>query len=168
MPGGQKLDLSLRADDELAEVDLTRRTATYSYKDGDAFVFLDAEDYTPWTLDPDVVGAAAITYLEGYLWDPNDAKDAFRKAAEIAHAAGRLVALTLSDAFCVDRWRNELLALARTGTVDVLLANESELKSLYMTADFDGEEGDARLARRARHWIGDVRIVDSPGSRATT
>lgn len=65
VPGGQKLDLSLRADDELAEVDLTRRTATYSYKDGDAFVFLDAEDYTPWTLDPDVVGDMAGFLTEG-------------------------------------------------------------------------------------------------------
>jgi elongation factor P len=65
VPGGQKLDLSLRADDDLAEVDLTRRAATYSYKDGDAFVFLDAEDYTPWTLDPDVVGDMAGFLTEG-------------------------------------------------------------------------------------------------------
>ena len=63
--------------------------------------------------------AAAITYLEGYLWDPPHAKEAFRKAAKIAHGAGRKVALTLSDAFCVDRYRDEFLNLMRTGAVDL-------------------------------------------------
>ena len=71
---------------------------------------------------------AAITYLEGYLWDPPHAKEAFRKAAKIAHDAGRKVALTLSDAFCVDRYRDEFLDLIRTGTVDLVFANESELQ----------------------------------------
>ena len=80
---------------------------------------------------------AAITYLEGYLWDPPQAKEAFRKAAQIAHGADRMVALTLSDAFCVDRYRDEFLNLMRTGAVDLIFANESELKSLYQTADFD-------------------------------
>ena len=70
----------------------------------------------------------AITYLEGYLWDPPHAKEAFRKAAKIAHDAGRKVALTLSDAFCVDRYRAEFLDLITTGTVDLVFANESELK----------------------------------------
>ncbi len=83
------------------------------------------------------VAAAKVTYLEGYLWDPQNAKDAFLKAAKIAHQAKRTVALTLSDAFCVDRYRNEFRALVVNGTVDLLFANESELKSLYQTADFD-------------------------------
>ncbi|MEM8812543.1 MAG: adenosine kinase [Pseudomonadota bacterium] len=88
-------------------------------------------------IDPDVVGAASITYLEGYLWDPPAAKVAFRKAAEIAHGAGRRVALTLSDSFCVDRFREEFLELIRTGAVDILFANEHELRALYQTSDLD-------------------------------
>ena len=88
-------------------------------------------------VDAELVAAAAITYLEGYLWDPAHAKDAFRKAAAAAHDEGRKVALTLSDAFCVDRYRAEFLELVRGRTVDMLFANEAELKSLYQTADFD-------------------------------
>jgi sugar/nucleoside kinase (ribokinase family) len=83
------------------------------------------------------IAAAKVTYLEGYLWDPQNAKDAFLKAAKVAHGAQRTVALTLSDSFCVDRYRNEFRALVVNGTVDLLFANESELKSLYQTADFD-------------------------------
>src|SRR3546814_8707513 len=64
VPGGSKYDLSLGGDDELKEVELTRRQATFSYKDGDAFVFMDDEDFTPYTLDADVVGDAA-----GYISD---------------------------------------------------------------------------------------------------
>lgn len=85
----------------------------------------------PADVDADLVAASAITYLEGYLWDPPAAKDAFRKAAHIAHAAGRRVALTLSDAFCVDRWRSDFTDLLRSGTVNLLFANEHELKALY-------------------------------------
>jgi sugar/nucleoside kinase (ribokinase family) len=85
----------------------------------------------------DEIAAAKVTYLEGYLWDPQNAKDAFVKAARIAHQAKRTVALTLSDPFCVDRYRDEFRALVVNGTVDLLFANESELKSLYQTADFD-------------------------------
>lgn len=96
-----------------------------------------AQELAPEDIDPDVVAASAITYLEGYLWDPKNAKDAFLKAAEIAHGKDRVVALSLSDAFCVDRWRDEFLALMRSGTVDLTFANEAELKSLYQTADFD-------------------------------
>jgi sugar/nucleoside kinase (ribokinase family) len=85
----------------------------------------------------ETVAAAAITYLEGYLWDPQNAKDAFVEAAAIAHDANRLVALTLSDSFCVDRWRDEFVGLLRARTVDILFANEAELLSLYQTSDFD-------------------------------
>ena len=109
-----------------------------------------AQDLHPADVDPAQIAAAAITYLEGYLWDPPHAKEAFRKAAKIAHEAGRKVALTLSDAFCVGRYRAEFLDLIRTGTVDLVFANESELKSLYETADFDTAakalRGDAKLA----------------------
>ncbi|MBX9823450.1 MAG: adenosine kinase [Xanthobacteraceae bacterium] len=109
-----------------------------------------AQDLHPADVDPQQIAAAAITYLEGYLWDPPHAKEAFRKAAKIAHDAGRKVALTLSDAFCVGRYRSEFLDLIKTGTVDLVFANESELKSLYETADFDTAakvlRGDARLA----------------------
>jgi sugar/nucleoside kinase (ribokinase family) len=91
----------------------------------------------PDDIDEAIVRAAAITYLEGYLWDPPEAKKAFRRAAAIAHDAGRKVSITLSDAFCVDRYRAEFLDLIRTRTVDILFANDSELKSLYMTSSLD-------------------------------
>jgi sugar/nucleoside kinase (ribokinase family) len=91
----------------------------------------------PADIDEDVVTASAITYLEGYLWDPPEAKKAFRRAAEIAHNAGRKVSITLSDAFCVDRFRAEFLDLIRTRTVDILFANDSELKSLYTTSSLE-------------------------------
>jgi sugar/nucleoside kinase (ribokinase family) len=96
-----------------------------------------AQDLHPSDIDADLVAASAIVYLEGYLWDPKNAKDAFVKAAKIAHEAERTVALTLSDAFCVDRWRDEFLQLMRSKTVDLIFANEAELRSLYQTADFD-------------------------------
>jgi sugar/nucleoside kinase (ribokinase family) len=91
----------------------------------------------PDDVDEEAVQAAAYTYLEGYLWDPPLAKVAFRKAARVAHAAGRKVALTLSDAFCVDRYRDEFTELLRSRMVDVLFANEHELKSLFTTEDLD-------------------------------
>jgi adenosine kinase len=97
-----------------------------------------AQNLSPADIDPAVIAASRIIYLEGYLWDPKDAKDAFVKAATIAHEAEREVALTLSDAFCVDRYRDEFLELMRGGTVDLVFANEAELHSLYQTSDFDG------------------------------
>jgi adenosine kinase len=96
-----------------------------------------AQNLVPADIDPAEIAAAKIVYLEGYLWDPKDAKDAFVKAATIAHGAGRQVALTLSDAFCVDRYRDEFIELMRKGTVDIAFANEAELHSLYQTSDFD-------------------------------
>jgi len=96
-----------------------------------------AQELTPADIDAAQVAASAIVYLEGYLWDPRSAKEAFVKASTIAHGAGRQVALTLSDAFCVDRYRGEFLDLMRGGTVDLIFANEAELGSLYQTADFD-------------------------------
>jgi sugar/nucleoside kinase (ribokinase family) len=96
-----------------------------------------AQDLTPDDIDAAQIAASNIVYLEGYLWDPKSAKEAFVKAASIARGAGRQVALTLSDSFCVDRYRDEFLDLMRKGTVDLIFANESELHSLYQTADFD-------------------------------
>jgi adenosine kinase len=143
-----------------------------------------AQDLHPNDIDAEAVAASAITYLEGYLWDPKNAKDAFVKAAKIAHDAQRLVALTLSDSFCVDRWRDEFLGLIRSGTIDLLFANEAELHSLYQTADFDTAvaalRADARLAvvtrsekgclvvtresTRAVHAIPVERVVDTTGA----
>ena len=109
-----------------------------------------AQDLHPDDIDPEAIAAASIVYLEGYLWDPPHAKEAFLKAAKVAHEASRAVALTLSDAFCVDRYRAEFLELIRNGTVDLVFANERELQSLYETGDFNAAVGglrnDARVA----------------------
>lgn len=109
---------------------------------------------SPADIDADVVAGAAITYMEGYLWDPPAAKEAFRQAAKIAHGAGRKVAITLSDSFCVDRYRDEFLELMRSGQVDIVFANETELHALYQTADFDT----AIAALRADVGIGFVTL----------
>jgi len=87
---------------------------------------------SPDDIDPDQVKRAGVTYFEGYLWDAPPAKQAYVKAAEVAHAAGRKTALTLSDTFCVERHRNEFLELV-DGHVDVLFANEHEIMALYQT-----------------------------------
>jgi sugar/nucleoside kinase (ribokinase family) len=121
-----------------------------------------AQKLDPGDVDAGTVAASAITYLEGYLWDPQNAKDAFLKAASIAHDAKRMVALTLSDAFCVDRWRDEFLELIRGRTVDLTFANETELHSLYQTADFAtavaAMRHDARLAVVTRGEHGSIVI----------
>jgi sugar/nucleoside kinase (ribokinase family) len=108
-----------------------------------------AQDLHPNDVDAEAIAATSIVYLEGYLWDPPHAKEAFLKAARIAHDSARDVALTLSDAFCVDRYRAEFLDLIRTGTVDLVFANESELHSLYQTADFDAAVSALRADARA-------------------
>jgi sugar/nucleoside kinase (ribokinase family) len=96
-----------------------------------------AQQLTPADIDAAEIAASRLIYLEGYLWDPKNAKEAFVKASRIAHESGREVALTLSDSFCVDRYRDEFLELMRNGTVDIVFANEAELHSLYQTSDFD-------------------------------
>jgi sugar/nucleoside kinase (ribokinase family) len=103
-----------------------------------ACVTLDAGD-----VDPQLVAACKVTYLEGYLFDPPAAQAAFYRAAEAAHAAGRQVALSLSDAFCVDRHREAFRKLV-AGHVDILFANEAEITSLYEQNSF---EAAAELAR---------------------
>src|ERR1700749_843953 len=90
-----------------------------------------AQELTPGDIDEAQIAASSVIYLEGYLWDPKSAKEAFVKASTIAHQAGRQVALTLPDSFCVDRYRGEFLELMRNGTGDPIFANERELHSLY-------------------------------------
>ena len=99
--------------------------------------FLGSSSFlTPDDVDASLVQRSAVTYLEGYLWDEPDAKAAFIYAANLAHEAGRRVALSLSDAFVVDRHREEFLDLVE-GHIDLLFANEVEICSLYETDDFD-------------------------------
>jgi sugar/nucleoside kinase (ribokinase family) len=93
-------------------------------------------DLGPEDIDGALVGDARVTYLEGYLFDPPRAQAAFRAAAAIAHRAGRQVALSLSDPFCVARHRAAFRELV-AGEIDILFANEAEICSLYETDDFD-------------------------------
>lgn len=119
----------------------------------------------PEDIEDDKVAASKVTYFEGYLWDPPRAKDAIRKAADIAHAHGREMAMTLSDPFCVDRYREEFLDLMRSGTVDIVFANEEEAKSLYQTADFEtavaAMRQDCRLAIVTRSEKGSIAMTAS-------
>lgn len=119
-------------------------------------------DLGPEDVDPDTVKAAQVTYLEGYLWDPPRAKEAFVKAAEIAHGAGRKVALSLSDPFCVDRHRAEFRDLV-DGHVDILFANEEEIKSLYEADSFDDAlqevRGKCEIAALTRSEKGSVIVA---------
>jgi sugar/nucleoside kinase (ribokinase family) len=115
----------------------------------------------PDDVDEDLIAAAHITYLEGYLWDPPEAKRALVKAAKAARKAGRRVALTLSDPFCVDRHRAEFLDLIERH-VDILFANEQEIMSLYRVTDFDGAmqavRGHCEIAALTRSEKGSVII----------
>jgi sugar/nucleoside kinase (ribokinase family) len=116
----------------------------------------------PDDVEEEKAKGALVTYFEGYLWDPPLAKDAIRLTAAHAHAAGREVAMSLSDAFCVDRYRDEFLDLMRSGHVDIVFANESELKSLYQTESFeaglDAIRKDCKLAAVTRSEIGSVVV----------
>ena len=137
----------------------------------------------PSDVDAALIEGAIITYLEGYLFDPDEARRAFAKAAGLARASGRLIALSLSDAFVVDRHRDALLGFIDS-EVDVLLANEVELTSLFETTDFDaaaralrgraklaaitrGEQGSVILAGDDFHAVGVVpveKVVDTTGA----
>src|SRR5215467_13404795 len=142
-----------------------------------------AAELGPGDIDPQVITAARVTYLEGFLFDPPLAQEAFRKAAAIAHAAGRQVALSLSDPFCVGRHRAAFRDLV-DGDVDILVANEAEICSLYETDDFAAAAAAVRghvaiaaltrsaagsviLASRAEHRIAAApvaRVVDTTGA----
>lgn len=90
----------------------------------------------PLDIDPNIIKNSQITYLEGYLWDPPDAKKAFKKASDLAHDSGNLVALSLSDPFCVDRYREEFINLIKN-YIDIVFANEDEICSLYQVDTFE-------------------------------
>ena len=115
----------------------------------------------PSDIDKRLIERARILYLEGYLFDPPDAQDAFRVAADIAHAAGRKVALTLSDPFCVDRHRAAFVELVERH-VDILFANEAEIRSLYEVPDFEGAvarvRGHCEVAALTRSERGSVIV----------
>ena len=108
----------------------------------------------PEDVDEGLVRQSDIVYLEGYLWDRPEAKAACLKAAEIAHAAGNRVALTLSDSFCVERWHGEFRSLLRE-RIDILFANEAEILRLYETQRFD------EAARQAREDVGIAVLTQS-------
>jgi sugar/nucleoside kinase (ribokinase family) len=122
-------------------------------------------------VDEALVAASAITYLEGYLWDPPAAKAAVRKAAAIAHRADQRVALTLSDPFCVERHRAEFLELIQSD-IDILFANEDEITKLYEVETFDEAlhhvRGHCEIAALTRGAAGsvivagdDVHVIDA-------
>jgi Sugar kinases, ribokinase family len=117
---------------------LTARSMIFVSPDGERTMntYLGAcHELTERDIDPDEIGGAAITYMEGFLWDPVEAKKAFVLAAHHAHKHERAAAFTLSDPFCVDRFRAEFLDLIRSKTMDYVFANVNELKSLYETDD---------------------------------
>jgi sugar/nucleoside kinase (ribokinase family) len=94
-------------------------------------------NFTTHDVDRAVVEASQVTYMEGYLWDRPEAKEAFKLAARIARGASRKTSITLSDSFCVERHRESFLDLIRND-IDIVFANETEVKSLYQTQNFDG------------------------------
>jgi sugar/nucleoside kinase (ribokinase family) len=127
---------------------------------------LDAGD-----MDAKIIGDAKVLYVEGYLWDTPGAKTAIRQGIAHAKAAKRKVAFTLSDPFCVGRWRDEFKALLK-GDVDILFANEAEIKALFETEHFDEAfqalrswRGTAALTRSAHGSVcvdaSDVHILDA-------
>ena len=119
---------------------------------------------SPDDIDPAVVASAGVTYLEGYLFDRPEAQEAFRLAARHAHEAGRQVALTLSDTFCVERHRDAFRDLV-AGHVDILFANEAEILALYQLDDFDAAvdavRADCPLGVITRSELGAVVVSDA-------
>jgi sugar/nucleoside kinase (ribokinase family) len=116
----------------------------------------------PQDLDLELIAAAEVTYLEGYLFDPPQAQEAFRAAAAVAHAAGRKVALSLSDPFCVDRHRAAFRDLV-SDDIDILFANEAEICSLYESEDFDAAakavRGHVEIAALTRSAAGSLIVA---------
>lgn len=123
----------------------------------------------PEDVEEAVVATSKVTYFEGYLWDPPRAKEAIRACARIAHANGREMSMTLSDSFCVHRYRNEFLELMRSGTVDIVFANRAEALALYETDDFEHAlqriSSDCRLAIVTMSEEGSVILRGSERTR---
>jgi sugar/nucleoside kinase (ribokinase family) len=119
-------------------------------------------EFGPDDVDATLVAHSKVTYLEGYLWDPPAAKAAFLKAAKVAGEAGRKVALSLSDAFCVERHRAEFRELVREH-VDILFANEAEICSLWQVDSFDkalqATRGQCEVAALTRSARGSVILT---------
>jgi sugar/nucleoside kinase (ribokinase family) len=136
----------------------------------------------PEDVDPALIESAQVTYLEGYLFDPPPAREAFEKAAGVARAAGRKTAMTLSDSFVVGRWRDDLVGFL--DRIDIVFANEDELKALFQMDDFDaalaalaerveiaavtrGEQGSVVARGAERHVVAAVpaeRVLDTTGA----
>jgi sugar/nucleoside kinase (ribokinase family) len=120
--------------------------------------------FGPDDVDPDAVAAGKVLYLEGYLFDPPEAQEAFRVAATHARRAGRTVSMTLSDGFCVDRHRAAFLDMVEHH-VDLLFANEAEILSLYETDSFDEAVTRVRhhgaIAALTRSEHGSVVVTES-------
>ena len=112
-----------------------------------------SRELAPNDIDETEIAAAAILYIEGYLWDAPDAKAAINKAIAASKRGGRKVAFTLSDPFCVARWRDEFRALMTD--IDILFANEDEAKALFETEDFDS------VLQATRHWPGVAALTRS-------
>ena len=135
----------------LAKTPPTARSMIFVTPDGERSMntYLGAcVELGPEDVEEKVVAEAKVTYFEGYLWDPPRAKDAIRECARIAHAHGREMSMTLSDSFCVHRYRSEFLDLMRSGTVDIVFANKAEALALYETEDF--EEALTRISQDCR------------------
>jgi sugar/nucleoside kinase (ribokinase family) len=121
-----------------------------------------AAELSPADVDPAVIEAAKIVYLEGYLFDPIEARRAFAKAAGLARASNRLIALTLSDSFVVERHRDALLGFIET-EVDIVFANEAEITALFQVEDFDAAvravRGRAKIAAVTRGAKGSTIVA---------
>lgn len=139
--------------------------------------------FDPADIDEAMIAASSIFFIEGYLWDVPETKAAIRKGIQIARKAGTKVAFTLSDSFCVGRWRQEFLELI-AHDIDILFANEDEAKSLYETSEFDvafqklrawgktaavtrSEKGSIAVSHGAVHMIDAApieKLVDTTGA----
>ena len=127
----------------------TARCLIFVTPDGERTMntFLGASQFLPpAALDDEMIRSAAILYLEGYLWDPEEPRSAMRRAIEVARKAGRKVAFTASESFVIDRHGDDFRALIEEGQIDILFVNEHELASLTGTADF--EDGVAQVSAK--------------------
>jgi len=113
-----------------------------------------SRELKPADIDNAQIASASIVYVEGYLWDLPDAKAAIKKAIAAAKKAGRKIAFTLSDPFCVSRWRDEFRELLRSD-IDILFANEEEAKTLFEVEEFDS------VLQAFRHWHGTAALTRS-------